>query len=58
MNGRPCIRREYVKSSADEALDRAIKRIYEVYGPNLNAFFNDVQKDIEKRRKKHDSKVQ
>jgi hypothetical protein len=29
----------------NEALDNAIKSIYEFYGPNLSAFFRDVQEE-------------
>lgn len=35
--------------TADEKIDRAAKAIYEKYGPNLSAFFRDVEEERKRR---------
>jgi len=37
------------RSAADQALDRAIQRVYEVYGPDLTQFFAAVQRQRAER---------
>jgi len=42
--------REAEESSAEREITRAVKRVYERYGSDLNAFMRDVLKETEKRR--------
>ena len=48
---KPEIKREVRKVESVETgdLDKAVERIYQKYGNDLNAFYRDIQKSIQKR---------
>jgi len=41
-------RRKITVHSTETDLDRALRKIYESYGPNLLSFFRDVQQQLKR----------
>jgi hypothetical protein len=42
------------KAPAEEAIDRAVERVYQTYGPDLSVFFQAVQNHGQAELEKHE----
>jgi hypothetical protein len=43
-------RKNQTLTTSDKNLGQALQKIYQVYGPNLPAFFSDVQRKLNQER--------